>query len=51
MDNGEWLMQYNNIEYGIFDVKFKINGGKVVSVETRQNEFVEVDPYVFLKQG
>jgi hypothetical protein len=50
MDNGEWLIQYNNIEYGIFSVKFKINNGKVSSIETKQNEFVEIDPYVFVKQ-
>ena len=50
MDNGEWLMQYNNIEYGIFSVKFKINNNKVVSIETKQNEFVEIDPYVFMKK-
>ncbi len=50
MDNGEWLMQYNNIEYGIFPVKFNIKNNKVLSIETRQNEFVEFDPYVFTKQ-
>ena len=49
MDNGEWLMQYNNIEYGVFAVKFKVNNNKVVSIETKQNEFVEIDPYVFTK--
>lgn len=50
MDQGEWLMRYNNIEYGIFPVKFEINGGKVRSITTRQNEFVEFDPYVFVKK-
>jgi hypothetical protein len=50
MDSGEWLMQYNNIEYGIFAIKFEIRGGKVVSVTTRQNEFVEYDPYTFIKK-
>jgi hypothetical protein len=50
MDNGEWLMQYNNIEYGIFAIKFDIREGKVQSVTTRQNEFVEYDPYTFLKR-
>jgi CubicO group peptidase (beta-lactamase class C family) len=50
MDSGEWLMQYNNIEYGIFAVKFEIAGGKVVSVTTKQNEFVEYDPYTFIKK-
>jgi hypothetical protein len=50
MDNGEWLLQYNNIEYGIFAVKFNINNGKVRSVTTKQNEFVEFDPYTFIKK-
>ena len=50
MDNGEWLMQYNNIEYGIFAIKFAIDGKKVRSVTTRQNEFVEYDPYTFIKK-
>jgi len=50
MDNGEWLMRYNNIEYGIFTVKFELAGGKVKSITTRQNEFVEYDPYTFIKK-
>lgn len=50
MDNGEWLMEYNNIEYGIFSVKFDVEGGKVKSITTKQNEFVEYDPYTFLKK-
>jgi CubicO group peptidase (beta-lactamase class C family) len=50
MDNGEWLMQYNNIEYGIFTIRFDINNGKVKSITTKQNEFVEYDPYTFVKK-
>lgn len=50
MDNGEWLMQYNNIEYGIFTIKFTIVKGRVKSITTRQNEFVEYDPYTFIKK-
>jgi CubicO group peptidase (beta-lactamase class C family) len=50
MDNGEWLMEYNNIEYGIFAIKFDIKNNKVKSITTRQNEFVEYDPYTFEKQ-
>jgi CubicO group peptidase (beta-lactamase class C family) len=50
MDNGEWLMQYNNIEYGIFTVKFDIANRKVKSITTKQNEFVEYDPYTFTKK-
>jgi len=50
LDNGDWLMEYNNIEYGIFTIKFDLTGNKVRSVTTRQNEFVEFDPYVFTKK-
>ncbi len=50
LDNGEWLMQYNNIEYGIFLIKFEIRDNKVYSVTTRQNEFVEYDPYTYIKK-
>ena len=49
MDKGEWLLTYNNILYGIFQVKFEISGNKVASLTTPQNPFVEYDPYVFLK--
>lgn len=50
LDNGEWLMQYNNIEYGIFVISFEIRDNKVISVTTRQNEFVEYDPYTYIKK-
>lgn len=50
MDSGEWLLEYNNIEYGIFAVKFAIADGKVRSITTKQNEFVEYDPYTFMKK-
>ncbi len=50
MNNGEWLMEYNNIEYGIFTVKFDTMNSKVKSITTKQNEFVEYDPYTFVKK-
>jgi hypothetical protein len=50
MDNDEWLLQYANIEYGIFAVRFKTVGQKVVSVDMRANEFVEYDPYTFTRK-
>ncbi|GAA4327656.1 serine hydrolase [Flaviaesturariibacter amylovorans] len=50
MDNDEWLMEYNNIEFGIFAIKFDAIKGKVKSVTTRQNEYAEQDPYVFIKK-
>jgi CubicO group peptidase (beta-lactamase class C family) len=50
MDKGEWLLQYDNILYGIYSTKFTIAGGKVVSLETKQSDFVEYDPYTFTKE-
>jgi hypothetical protein len=50
MDNGEWLIQYNNIEYGIFPTRFNIENGKVKSVSIQVNNFVEYDPYEFVKK-
>ncbi len=49
MDKGEWLLTYNNILYGIFQVKFDFSGNKVKSLTTPQNTFVEYDPYLFVK--
>jgi len=49
MDNGEWLLQYDNIEYGIFAIQFKTGNGKVLSVDIKANDFVEYDPYTFTK--
>jgi len=49
MDEGEWLLKYNNIVYGRFAVNFDLSGGKVKSLTTKQNPYVEIDPYVFSK--
>ncbi|MEO6069782.1 MAG: serine hydrolase [Chitinophagaceae bacterium] len=51
LDSGDWLMEYNNIEYGIFTIKFDIEGKKVKGVTTKQNPFVEYDPYTFKKDN
>lgn len=50
MDNDEWLLKYDNIEYGIFSIKFKTDKSKVVSVDIKANEFVEYDAYTFTKK-
>jgi CubicO group peptidase (beta-lactamase class C family) len=50
MDNGEWLMTYNNIAFGIFATKFKMADGKVASVEIKASDFVEYDSYLFTKK-
>lgn len=50
MDNGEWLLKYNNIEYGIFVTKFEVISNKVKTVSIKANDFVEYDPYIFEKK-
>ncbi len=50
MNKDEWLLEYNNIEYGIFATRFRIDAGQVRSLDIRVNEFVEADPYTFTKQ-
>lgn len=50
MDNDEWLLKYDNIEYGIFSVKFTADKSKVVSIDIKANEFIEYDPYTFIKK-
>lgn len=47
MDNNEFMTTYNPIAYGIFASKFKVENGKVISVEIKVNDFVEFDSYVF----
>lgn len=50
MDNNEWLMTYNNIAFGIFSTKFKIENNKVISVDIKASDFIEYDPYTFIKK-
>ena len=50
MDHDEWLLQYDNIEYGIFAVKFRVNNREAASLDIRANEFIESDPYTFTKK-
>ena len=50
MDNGQWLLHYDNIEYGIFSTQFATDKGKVISLLTKENEFFEEDPYLFTKE-
>lgn len=49
MGGDDWLLSYNNIEYGIFKTQFKVQNKKVVSVNIKVNDFVESDIYTFLK--
>ena len=49
LGNNEWMLRYENIEYGIFKTSFTIQKGKVISVNIKANDFVEYDPYTFTK--
>jgi CubicO group peptidase (beta-lactamase class C family) len=50
MDNGQWLMTYGNPAFGIFPLTFKTEGNKVISTDIKVNDFLEYDPYTFVKQ-
>lgn len=50
MDNNQWLLTYSHPGFGIFPLQFKTEGGKVVSVEVKVNDFLEYDPYTFIKK-
>ena len=50
MDNGKWLLSYNNVAYGIFPLQFLIKNNQVVSTDVKVNDFLEYDPYTFIKQ-
>jgi len=50
LEKDEWLLQYENVLYGVFAVRFNTDNGKVNSVEIKANDFVEYDPYTFTKK-
>ena len=50
MDNGQWLMTYSNPAFGIFPLTFKTANNKVVSTDVKVNDFLEYDPYTFVKE-
>jgi CubicO group peptidase (beta-lactamase class C family) len=50
LDNDEWLLTYSNVAFGIFPLKFVTNNGKVISMDVKVNDFLEFDPYTFVKE-
>ena len=50
MGNKDWLLEFNNIEYGIHKVKFTREGNTVKTFELKVNDFVEYDVYEFEKK-
>jgi len=50
MDKDEWLLRFNNVEFGVFAIHFDIADGKVKSIPIKVNDFIEFDAYVFEKE-
>jgi len=50
LDNNDWIIEYNNILYGIFPLQFDIDQNKVKGVTIKMNSFIELDDYKFTKQ-
>ena len=50
MDNNEWLLEYNNIGYGLFPVKFQATAGQPLSIDIKVNDFLDYDSYTFSKK-
>ena len=51
MDNDEWMLTYNHKGYGVFSSRFTKDKGRVTSVEMKVTDFLELDPYIFIKEG
>lgn len=49
MDNDEFRMSYSNAGYGVLPAKFTVVNGKVTGVTIQVNDFVETDPYLFVR--
>lgn len=49
MDNDQFRLTYSNAGYGILPASFDIREGKIISITIRVNDFLEMDPYLFVK--
>ena len=50
MSGDNWLIEFDNIEYGIHKVHFRENKDGKLEFELKVNDFVEYDPYIFTKK-
>lgn len=50
LDNNDWLITYNNPEFGFFRIPIRIEQGKVKSITIKSNDFIEYGTYEFLKE-
>lgn len=51
LNNNEWLIVYDNIDYGFFKTTFAMNAGKVTSLSLRVSDFVDYDNYTYTKKN
>jgi hypothetical protein len=51
MDNNEFLLTWSHPGYGKFAAPVKIKEGKVLSIEVKASDFIEYDPYLFVKKN
>ncbi|MFM2395142.1 MAG: hypothetical protein RLZZ546_3125 [Bacteroidota bacterium] len=49
MNENDWVLEYNNIEYGVFKTQFQKSEKGIKSLIIKMNEFVEIDSYEFIK--
>ncbi len=50
MDGQEFRATYSDLVFGVLPAKFEIENGQVKNLELRVNDYVEADPYVFVKR-
>lgn len=50
LSQNEWLIRFNNIEYGIYKVPFRQSGNQIIDFELKVNDFIEYDTYLFTKE-
>ncbi len=50
IDNDEWMLTYNHKGYGVFATRFTMDKGRPVSILIKVTDFIELDPYVFVKE-
>lgn len=49
MGNEEWLLSFNNIEYGVYPTRFILKNEKPKGLKIKVNDFIEFDEYIFEK--
>ena len=50
MDGQEFRATYSDLVFGVLPAKFEVENGQVKNLELRVNDYVEQDPYVFVKR-